>query len=124
MAELEPKTPAVVSQKGALVGDDNVAEPVSVEPEVNSGEEKAQVAPRREADSSKVVVHETRVVTDKVITDPSSPEAVQVPDAGRGDASLPIHRLAEGTPEEVFASEASDADESDNDGSTAAADKS
>ncbi len=88
----------VVSQKGALIGDENQPEPR--EPEFNRVEKEvdAQVSPPREADSGKVSVDETSVQLDRVITDPSSPEAVQVPDAGRGSTDLPAHRLAQGVP--------------------------
>lgn len=104
--EITTTAPAVTSQKGALVGDDNVASPVDVAPRVYATEAPAQVTATREPDSDTVQVHEVAVATDKVITDPSSPEAVQIPDAGRGSLDLPIHALANGTPEEVFAAAA------------------
>jgi hypothetical protein len=44
------------------------------------------------------------VITDKVITDPNSPLAVQIPSAAVNDVTLPIHALAAGTPEQQFAS--------------------
>jgi hypothetical protein len=114
MADLTPDAPEVIAQKNKLVGDEEVqAEVHSVEPDVNTDSVKAQVAPEREKPSTKVPVHETSVKLDEVITDPSSPLAVQVPDAGRGDASLPIHRLANPTPEDVFSSEASESVERD-----------
>jgi hypothetical protein len=114
MAEFEtPKDNEVVAQKGKLVGDENL--PEAREPEIDQNTEPvdAQVSPPREKESGKVNVHETAVQTDVVITDPSAPEAVQVPDAGRGSLELPIHRLAAGTPEAVFAEEASEAEEED-----------
>lgn len=40
------------------------------------------------------------VLTDKVITDPNSPLAVQIPSAAVRDVSLPIHEMAAGTPEQ------------------------
>lgn len=104
----EPKRQEVVAQKNKVVGDKD-AQARKVEPEVNTDAVKAQVAPPREADPKQVPVHETKVATDEVVTDPNSPEAVQVPDAGRGSLDLPIHRLGAGTPEDQFAS--GDADE-------------
>lgn len=106
--KIQVPEPQVTSQKGALVGDEAVqAAAKDVEPEVVSENVSAQVAPKRESDPKQVPVHETVVATDTVITDPSSPEAVQVPDAGRGSTDLPIHQLAEPKPEDVFSSEAS-----------------
>lgn len=111
----EIKEPQVVSQKGALVGDENQPEPREPEVRVVSEEVDAQVAPEREKPASTVPVHEVAVATDEVITDPSSPLAVQVPDAGRGSLDLPIHQLSNPTPEAVFADEASKAEEPDDD---------
>jgi hypothetical protein len=107
-----PDKPEIVAQAGALIGDEavNAARHV-VEPEVNTEPVDAQVAPERDAAAASVTVHETVVHTDRVITDPSSPEAVQIPDAGRGDARLPIHQLGEPTPEQVFAGEEKESDE-------------
>src|SRR4051812_38136740 len=85
--------PEVVSQEGALVGDENLPEPREIETNTNASEVDAQVSPPRAPDASKVVVHETSVKLDEVITDPSSPLAVQIPDAGRGMLDLPIHAL-------------------------------
>lgn len=107
MAETNVPLPEVTAQKKKLVGDDKL-EVREVTVEVNEDQVDAQTVQPRELDPKKVNVHEVVVATDTVITDPSSPLAVQVPDAGRGDASLPIHRLAEGTVEDVFASESSD----------------
>lgn len=107
MAELNPTLPEVTAQKKKLVGDDKL-EVREVTVEVNEDQVDAQVVQPRELDSKKVNVHEVVVATDRVITDTSDPLAVQVPDAGRGDASLPAHRLAEGHIEDVFASESSD----------------
>lgn len=116
MAELEtPKQQQVVAQKAKQVGDDKVADVRIPEPEVNTDSVPAQVAPPREKEAAQVSVHETAVQTDTVVTDPSSPEAVQVPDAGRGSLDLPIHRLAAGTVESVFAAEAATADDADED---------
>lgn len=113
-----PNHPPVISQKGALVGDENVADVVEPEITVNEGDDTAQVAPEREAAAGSVVVHETHVATDQVITDPSSPEAVQIPDAGRGPRDLPAHTLAGDTPEDVFAKDASKAKSTPKDTST------
>lgn len=107
-----PEAPEVIAQKNKLVGDEEVNSKVQkVEPSVNTDSVDAQVAPEREKPSSQVPVHETSIALDKVITDPNSPEAVQVPDAGRGDASLPAHALSGPTVEEVFADEASEEDD-------------
>lgn len=103
---VETPTPQVVAQKAKQVGDDNTAEVREVPVEVVNEEVDAQVAPAREAEAKKVVAHETSVEVDKVITDPSSPEAVQVPDAGRGFLDLPVHALDGDTPEAVFDREA------------------
>lgn len=103
MAEIEVPLPEVVAQDNMTVGDENL-EVRKVEPEVVNETAKSQVSPPRGADAASHPVHEVSVALDEVITDPNSPLAVQVPDAGRGDASLPIHRLAEGTPEDQFAS--------------------
>jgi hypothetical protein len=99
---LAPEAPQVISQEGALVGDENQPEPREVEVYVNKDAVGAQVAPEREAPAEQVPVHEVQVTLDEVILDPSSPEAVQVPDAGRGFLDLPIHNLAKGTPEQRF----------------------
>jgi hypothetical protein len=112
MPELNP----VVSQEGALVGDEAVNEHVhKVEPDVVEESVDAQVVAQPEAPSSTVNVHETSVQLDTVITDPSSPLAVQVPDAGRGSLDLPIHGLAAPTVEEVFAEHAASIEERDAD---------
>lgn len=122
MAPNAPEQPQVSSQEGALVGDENLTEVRTVEPVVVSGTVPAQVAPPRESDASEVPVHETSVQLDEVITDPSDPRAVQVPDAGRGSLDLPIHRLAEPSPEQVFA-DSSEEDDADEDAQTEPADE-
>lgn len=93
-------------------------------PEVEVVEEdvQAQVAPPRDPEPDTVPVKETSVQLDRVITDPSAPDAVQVPDEGRSPLDsdgLPINRLAEDTPEEKIAAapdepqdEADDSDDS------------
>lgn len=110
--------PPVQVQKGALVGDDQQPDPRPVEPEVVNEAVPAQVAATPGVAPDEVFVHEVRVALDEVITDPSSPEAVQIPDAGRGFLDLPIHRLGEPTPEEKFASDSADATVNEGDGDT------
>jgi hypothetical protein len=108
----ETKAPAVTAQEAKKVGDAEVQESVhEVKPEVVKEQVAAQVVQPREGDSDKVNVHETFVAMDRVITDPSDPLAVQIPDAGRGDLSLPIHRLDAPTVEDVFREQASSAEE-------------
>lgn len=65
----------------------------------------AQVAPARAPDANKVQVHEVRVTTDTVITDPTSDLAVQVPPEGRGSLDLPIHKLDAPSAEQVLEGE-------------------
>jgi len=103
MAELND----VVTQKGALVGDEAV-QAAGQKPTVTVNDEAvdAQVAGQNEPVGNKVNVSETSVQLDHVVTDPSSPEAVQIPDVGRGDLDLPINLLTGPTAEEVFAKEA------------------
>lgn len=105
MAEnTQPELRDPVAQDSKLVGDSAVnSETHEVTPEVTVEQVDAQVAPERQAADTKVNVHETVVATDVVITDPSSPLAVQVPDAGRGSLELPAHALSAPTPEQAFA---------------------
>lgn len=98
--------PIVTAQKAKTVGDENLPEPREVEVNVNKRSVDAQVMAEPEPAADKVFVHETSVALDEVITDPSSPLAVQVPDAGRGDLTLPIHSLDAPRPNDVFAEEA------------------
>jgi hypothetical protein len=112
-----PEAPEIVAQDAKVVGDDNL-EVREVSVDVNKDTVAAQVAPEREAPSDKVYQHEVAVALDEVITDPSSPLAVQIPDAGRGFLDLPIHRLDAKRPEDVFAAEASQADEDSDDESS------
>lgn len=112
-----PVQPEVVSQDGALVGDEAIADATEnpVQVAVVNETTAAQVSPPRQAAAATVPVNETHVATDRVITDPSSPEASIVPDAGRSPLltqGLPISRLNAPTVEDVFAKEASEADES------------
>lgn len=106
-AEVTPTPVEVVAQEAKTVGDEALPEPREPSASVREEEVAAQVVQPRESDPSTVSVHEVVVVTDEVITDPSSPLAVQVPDAGRGDSSLPIHALVNERVEDVFAREAS-----------------
>jgi hypothetical protein len=103
----------VIAQEQKLVGDENLPDPVKIEPTVVDEQVDAQVAQPREADAAKVQVDEVHVQVDEVITDPSDPRAVQVPDAGRGNASTPIAEAYRNgkTVEEVFNAEASSPDE-------------
>lgn len=107
--ETTPDANAVVAQKGKTVGE---TEARVVEPQVVKDTADAQVAPARDKESKTVNVHETYVQLDEVITDPSSPLAVQVPDAGRGSLDLPIHALNGPTVEQQFEDAAAE-DESD-----------
>lgn len=108
---MAPTLPQVTSQKGALVGDEAVAKAAQdVSVDVVDENQDAQVVAKPEPAPKQVPVHETVVHTDTVITDPSSPEAVQVPDAGRGSLELPAHQLANGSVEDRFKDEAPKAD--------------
>lgn len=107
--DIVPSMNPVVAQEAKVVDDDG-AEPMVVEPEIVKEEVDAMVMQPRESDPDKLNVHEVRVVTDRVITDPSDPLAVQVPAEGRGDATLPIHRLDRGTVEDFFKENASKSD--------------
>jgi hypothetical protein len=97
-------------QEGALVGDEAVNGAADQSGEVHDyrADEDAQVVAERSSDADTVQVREVRVATDKFILDPSSPEAVQIPDAGIGSLDLPIHDLAGPTPEDYFAENASE----------------
>lgn len=108
--EITPDVPAVTAQEAKTVGDENI-EVREVPVEVNKDQVDAQVVQPREGDADQVNVHEVSIALDEVITDPSSPLAVQIPDAGRGSLDLPTHRLADGTVEEKFRAEADQADE-------------
>lgn len=104
----------IVAQKNTLVGDEAVAAvetPFAVDDTDTTV--KAQVSPPRAPESDKVAVREVFVVTDKFVLDPSSPEAVQIPDAGRGSLDLPIHGLNQPLPEDVFAEASAEADATD-----------
>lgn len=105
MPDITPEVPQVVAQDAKIVGD---ADLTAREPQVIVVQEQvpAQVAQPREGAVDKVNVHEVFVAIDEVITDPASPLAVQVPDAGRGSLDLPMHALNGMTPEQVFAAAA------------------
>ena len=104
-----PSMPTITAQEAKTVGDDEM-EARTADIGVTKEEVPAQVMQPREGDSDTVHVHEVYVVTDEIITDPASPLAVQIPDAGRGSLDLPIHRLNQGTVESIFARDASKAD--------------
>lgn len=105
MAIEVPQQP-VNAPENALVGED--AEGArEAEVSVVAADVPAQVTGAPSVVAETVAVHEVAVATDKVITDPNSPEAVQVPDAGRGSLDLPIHALAGPRPEDVFAAASS-----------------
>lgn len=111
-ADVTPEAPEVVAQEAKTVGDDSLPEPREPQADVRKDSVDAQVAQPRESDPATVAVHEVVVTTDTVITDPSDPLAVQVPDAGRGALDLPIHKLSGERVEDVFSREASTPDES------------
>lgn len=102
--------PGVTVAENALVGDDAQPEPREVEVDVNTDSVPAQVAAPETKPVTESYVHETFVVMDEVVLDPSSPEAVQIPDAGRGSLDLPIHALSNPTPEQFFADHAKNQD--------------
>lgn len=79
------------------------------DPEVHVNDEHvdAQTTGPPATSPPQVMVHEVHYAADHVITDPHSEYAVQIPEAGRGNAMTPMgnayHALK---PEEVFAAEA------------------
>lgn len=105
MAPIEVPEQPVNAPENALVGEDT--ETVrDADVSVLAEEVPAQTTGPAPVVAETVAVHETAVAVDKVITDPHSPEAVQIPDAGRGSLDLPIHALGNPRPEDVFAEEA------------------
>lgn len=97
-ADVTPKLTDPSAADNALVGDEAVYEHVrEVEPEVVQEDVPAQLPPEPSKAAETVPVNEVYVALDEVILDPSSPLAVQIPDAGRGGLDLPIHVLARGT---------------------------
>lgn len=99
--------PEVAAPANALIGDANQPAPREVTVQVNQDSVDAQTTGAPAVVPTQVYVHETSVQMDEVITDPNSPLAVQIPDAGRGTLDLPIHQLAGERPEDFFAREAS-----------------
>lgn len=94
--------PAISGPKDVRVGDDELPEVREVQAEVLKDEVDAQVVQERVPDTDKVQVHEVSVTTDERVN------YVIVPDAGRGDLTLPLHRFADAEKvEDVFAREAS-----------------
>lgn len=93
MAKNETKVPEAPEQ-GATVTEESV--PAQVSPAVP--EYLKQYHP------DTVDVSEVSVVLDRPILDPNSPDAVQVPDEGKGSLDLPIHALQQPSVEERFAS--------------------
>lgn len=110
---ITPEVPEVSAQKSKTVGDENMPAPREVEVNVNKDKVEAMRVQPREPDAAYVPVHETHVTIDTVITDPSSPLAVQIPDAGRGTMALPITGLNDGGVEAVFAKASKEAAEKD-----------
>jgi hypothetical protein len=100
----------VEAPQGAEASAPDAGEPREPQAVVNQGEVPAQVRAERKPDSDVVKVSETHVTLDEVITDPSSPLAVQVPEAAEDEGALPIHALAKPRPEDVFSDEASKSD--------------
>lgn len=92
----------VSAPENALIGDDNIAPAGDVKLVTVNETVPAQVTGPAAAVVDTVKVSETHVALDTVITDPSSPLAVQIPDAGRGSLDLPFHRLTSPRPEDVF----------------------
>lgn len=101
-----PEQP-VNAPENALIGEDTeVAREADVS--VLAEDVAAQTTGPASVVADTVAIHETAVSVDKVITDPHSPEAVQIPDAGRGSLDLPIHALGNPRPEDVFAAAAAE----------------
>lgn len=110
--ELDLKLTEVSGPKEALVGDEAVYKnPHVVEPEIVQEDVPAVNAPEEDRHVDTIPLNEVYVQMDTVVTDPSSPEAVQIPDAGRGTNDLPIHSLLEGTVEDKFAAGENDEDD-------------
>lgn len=107
----------IVAQEAKLVGDEAIADAAEspFATEVNDESVPRQVTQEREPDPDTVPVSETSVVVDRVITDTSDPLAVQVPDAGKGDAVTPIARAYADARhvEDVFREEAAEAESPD-----------
>ena len=106
-----PESAPVRVQYGALVGDAAIAagHVNDLTPTILKEDAPAQTTGVAAPEVDVVKVHETFVSMDQVITDPHSPQAVQMPDAGIGSTDLPIHGLGGPTVEEVFAQANADA---------------
>lgn len=94
--------PDVAAPKNALIGDENLPDAREPGVDVNTDSVPAQTTGKPAEEVTKVYVHETNVTLDEVITDPHSPLAVQIPDAGRGSLDLPIHALTKDGVEAYF----------------------
>lgn len=105
----------VAAPANALVGDENIPQAGDVDVIDHNEDVPAQVMSKEPITVPETVKETVTVVRlDEVITDPSSPLAVQIPDAGRGSLDLPFHRLRSPRPEEVFSGNADpDYDHSD-----------
>jgi hypothetical protein len=101
--------PGIAVADNALIGDEAVQSAYEA-PEAHVVQEDVPAQTTGDSGSPVEVskVHETTIILDKVVTDPHSPEAVQIPDAGRGTLDLPLHALAGKSPEQVFADSAKD----------------
>lgn len=99
----------VAAPANALIGDEAVQGAAKdVEVNVDTAAVPAQVIGKPSAPVKESPVNETYVKVDHAVLDPNSPEAVQIPDAGRGTTNLPIQGVAKGEKaEDVFAREAS-----------------
>jgi hypothetical protein len=108
MPETKDLLNPIAAPENAVIGDENLS---PRDPDVSTVNESvpAQTTGKPAVEVDSVKVTETVVALDEIITDPHSPLAVQIPDAGRGPLSLPIHRLAEAPkPEDVFSKSAED----------------
>jgi hypothetical protein len=81
-----PKLTDPSAAENALVGDDEVyGARYEPEPEVVQEDVQAQLPAEPAKPAETVPVNEFYLQMDQVVLDPSSPEAVQIPDAGRGE---------------------------------------
>ncbi len=92
----------IAAPENATIGDDNLDviqhEVINIDEEV-----AAQTTGKPAVEVETVRATETHLALDEVITDPHSPLAVQIPDAGRGPLDLPIHQFNRvGKPEDAF----------------------
>ena len=117
MSDIKPDLPGVAAPENALVGDEGVVAR-DADVEVVREDAKAQVTGPPAKPVETVKVHETYIKVDEFVTDPSAPEAVQVPDAGRGSLDLPIHALSGPTPEQVFSGASDEPVEGDDEDSS------